>query len=185
MLERSPVTKWCRFRPRSPLERFERNLHWESDILFDERLTDGIALIVIPTAGEGEEFGLEVRQPKGPFGQKSLASFELRRRNRHAADFIPCWLYGNYPGDLRIQFLNERGAGRCVFDEHALRVPLPGEGLHGTLQRMVVNPPSPDVEEIPMSFARHDPGCANRPVVVRPPLAGGVPTLQRQEPLKV
>jgi hypothetical protein len=34
-------------------------------------LTDGIALIVVPGARKSEEFGLKIRQPIGPFRQKT------------------------------------------------------------------------------------------------------------------
>ena len=58
-----------------------------------------------------------------------------------------------------------------------------GEILYGRLERRIVDPPPPDVEEIPTLVAGQDPGRANRPVIVRAPFAGDVPTLHRHEPL--
>src|ERR1700722_19020175 len=46
-------------------------------ILVEESLADGIALIVMPAAGKGEELGLEVSQPRRPLRQQYLARFEF------------------------------------------------------------------------------------------------------------
>src|SRR6185437_10671891 len=72
-----------------PCEEFFRNHHREGHISFEQRLADGIALIVVTAAREGEEFGLEIRQPIGPSRQKNLARLEFRRGDRHAARLIP------------------------------------------------------------------------------------------------
>jgi hypothetical protein len=70
-------------------------------------LTDGIALIVVKGAREGEEFGLKIRQPIGPFRQKNLSSLEFRRGDRRPARLIPEGLYGDDSPDLLSQLLNE------------------------------------------------------------------------------
>ena len=87
------------------------------------------------------------------------------------------------PGDPRTQLLNQRDPGAGVLDNDALGSKRDGERFSRRLQFGVIDPPSPDVEEIPSLVACDDPGRANRPVVVRATLAGRVPTLQRQQPL--
>ena len=67
-----------------------------------ERLTDGIALVVVPAAGEHEKLGFEVGQPRCPFGQQGLARFELCGGDRHPAHIVALWLYGD---DSRKRFL--------------------------------------------------------------------------------
>ena len=63
-------------------------------------------------------------------------------------------------------FLNERGPGAGVLDQNTPRVPSFGEGLHACLEGGVIDALPPHVAEIPKLLACHDPGRANRPVVV-------------------
>jgi hypothetical protein len=141
-------------------------------------LTDGIALIVVTGAWKGEEFGLKIRQPIGPFREKNLARLEFCRGDCHSAPLVPHRLYGDDAPNLLSQLLNERGPGDGVFDNNTPCAPTLGETLYGRLERRIVDPPPPDVEEIPTLSARQDPGRTDRPVIVRASFAGGVPTLQ-------
>jgi hypothetical protein len=157
---------------------FVRNLHGHVSIPVEERLTDRIALIIVTGARKGEEFGLKIRQPIGPFRQKNLARLEFRRGDRHPAYLIPRRLNGDDSRDLLSQLLNKRGPGDGVLDKNTPRAPLLGQTLYGRLQRGIVDASPPDVEEIPTLSARQDPGRTDRPVIVRASFAGGVPTLQ-------
>lgn len=122
-----------RQRPRGHRQDFIRNLHRHIPIPVAERLTDGIALIVVTASRKGEELGLKIRQPIDPFRQKNLARLEFRRGYRHSARLIPYRLYSGDSGDHLSQFLNERGPSACVFDKNTLRVPLLSEILFGSL----------------------------------------------------
>jgi hypothetical protein len=174
-------------RPRSRRHRqeFVGSLHRQVFVPVEQRLTDGIALVVVTGAWKGEEFGLKIRQPIRSLRQKNLARLEFRRGDRHPAHLIPDRLYGDDSRDLLPQLLNERGSGDSIFDKNASRGPLLGEALYRRLERRIIDPPPPDVEQIPTLFAGQDPGRANRPVVVRAAFAGGVSTLHCHAPLSL
>src|SRR4029077_2675797 len=76
-----------------------------------------------------------------------------------------------------LQFLNKRGSGPGVLDEDAPRIPRFGEGLRLRLKSRIVDAGAPDVDEIPSFPTCHDPGRANRPIVLRPTFARRVPAL--------
>jgi hypothetical protein len=96
----------------------------ERDVLVEERLADRIALVVVPAAGENEEFGFEVGQPRRPFWQQGLARFKHCRGDRHPARLIPFCPNGDNPRDPPFQLLNKRGPGAGVLDQNAPGVPL-------------------------------------------------------------
>src|ERR1700746_640352 len=56
--------------------------HHERVIFVEERLADRVTLIVVPSAGEDEEFSFKVSQPGRPFGQQRLTRFKLCRGDR-------------------------------------------------------------------------------------------------------
>jgi hypothetical protein len=144
-------------------------------------LADRIALVVVPAAGEDEEFGFEIGQPRRPFGQQDLGRLELCGADHYAARLIALWLYGDDSRNPSSKLLNERGPGAGVLDQNTPRVPSFGEGLHACLESGVIDALPADIDEIPKFLACHDPGRAIRPVVARAALAGRVPTLQREQ----
>jgi hypothetical protein len=67
----------------TPSPGFVRNLHRHIPVPIAERLTNGIALVVVTAARKSEELGIKIGQPIGPFRQKNLAVLretEVRRR---------------------------------------------------------------------------------------------------------
>src|SRR5271166_5494145 len=67
---------------------FGREPFHERNVFVEERLADRIALVVMPAAWEGEQFGLKISEPWSALGQQSLPRLELGGGDRHAARFI-------------------------------------------------------------------------------------------------
>ena len=112
-------------------------------VCFVESLANGVALIVVPAAGKGEQLRLQVSKPGGLRGQIHLSRLELRRRHRHPADLVADRLDPEDAGDLRPEFLHQRHARASVFDEDATRVRILGQEKDLGLQRRVIRLSAP------------------------------------------
>ncbi len=82
-------------------------------------MADGVALIVVPAAGEREQLRFKIREPWRALGHENLASFKLGRNDGHATDLVPVRSHGDDARDLSSEFLNERGPSAGILDEHA------------------------------------------------------------------
>ena len=101
-------------------------------------LTDGVDLIVIPTAGEGEQFRLRFCKPRCAFRKIDLTGLKWGGGDSHPRLLILVRLYSGQSPHLILQFVKQTDCGTGFFDQDLVGAILVGQFLDLGFERRVI-----------------------------------------------